>query len=74
MKYTKKRCIRLATASDKVYQLLARGRWLMNKPKLSEKKMSSVKFDRNLRRNIFYGIYFNKFHAICKGKFQKCDH
>jgi hypothetical protein len=27
MKYTKKRCIRLATASDKVYQLLARGRW-----------------------------------------------
>ena len=23
----KKKCIRLATASDKVYQLLARGRW-----------------------------------------------
>jgi hypothetical protein len=27
-----------------------------------------------LRRNFCYGIYFNKFHAICKGKFQKCDH
>jgi hypothetical protein len=26
------------------------------------------------RRNICYGLYFNKFHAICKGKFQKCDH
>ena len=38
----------------------------MNKPKLSEKK--------NLRRNLFYGIYFNKFHTICKEKFQKCDH
>jgi hypothetical protein len=30
----------------------------MNKPKLSEKKMLSVKFYRNLRRNLFYGIYF----------------
>ena len=46
----------------------------MNKPKLSEKKMLSVKFYRNLRRNLFYGIYFNKFHTICKEKFQKCDH
>ena len=45
----------------------------MNKPKLSEKKMLSVKFYRNLRRNLFYGIYFIKFHTICKEKFQKCD-
>jgi hypothetical protein len=29
----------------------------MNKPKLSEKNMLSVKFYRNLRRNLFYGIY-----------------
>ena len=36
--------------------------------------MLSVKFYRNLRRNLFYGIYFNKFHTICKGKFHKCDH
>ena len=36
----------------------------MNKQKLSEKKMSSVKFYRNLKRNLFYGIYFNKFHAL----------
>ena len=36
--------------------------------------MLSVKIYRNLKRNLFYGIYFNKFHAICKGKFQKCDH
>ena len=36
--------------------------------------MLSVKIYRNLRRNFCYGIYFNKFHAICKGKFQKCDH
>ena len=41
----------------------------MNKPKLSE-----IFFYRNLRRNLFYGIYFNKFHTICKEKFQKCDH
>jgi hypothetical protein len=34
----------------------------MNKPKLSEKK--------NLRRNLFYGIYFNKFHTICKEKYR----
>ena len=46
----------------------------MNKPKLSEKKMLSVKFYRNSRRNLFYGIYFNKFHTICKEKFRKCDH
>ena len=46
----------------------------MNKPKLSEKKMLSVKFYRNLRRNLFYGIYFSKFHNICKEKFQNCDH
>ena len=46
----------------------------MNKPKLSEKKLLSVKFYRNLRRNLFYRIYFSKFYAICKGKFQKCDH
>ena len=46
----------------------------MNKLKLSEKQMLSVKFYRNLRRNLFYGIYFNKFHTICKEKFQKCDH
>jgi hypothetical protein len=47
----------------------------MNKPKLSEKKiMLSVKLYRNLRRNLFYGIYFIKFHTICKEKFQKCDH
>jgi hypothetical protein len=26
-----------------------------------------------MRRNFCYGIYFNKFHAICKVKFQKCD-
>jgi hypothetical protein len=36
----------------------------MNKPKRSEKKMLSVKFYRNLRRNLFYGIYFNKFHNV----------
>jgi hypothetical protein len=36
--------------------------------------MLSVKFYRNLRRYFVYGIYFHKFHAICKGKFQKCDH
>jgi hypothetical protein len=36
--------------------------------------MLSVKIYRNLRRNFCYGIYFNKFHAICKGNFQKCDH
>jgi hypothetical protein len=36
--------------------------------------MLSVKIYRNLRRNICYGIYFSKFHAICKGKFKKCDH
>ena len=34
--------------------------------------MLSVKIYRNWRRNFCYGIYFNKFHAICKGKFQKC--
>ena len=34
----------------------------------------SVKIYRNLRRYFVYGIYFHKFHAICKGKFQKCDH
>jgi hypothetical protein len=28
----------------------------------------------NVRINFCYGIYFNKFHAICKGKFQKCHH
>jgi hypothetical protein len=43
----------------------------MNKSKLSEKKVLSVKFYRYLRRNLFYGIYFNKFHTICKEKFQK---
>jgi hypothetical protein len=26
----------------------------------------------NIYGHIF--VYFNKFHAICKGKFQKCDH
>jgi hypothetical protein len=36
--------------------------------------MLSVKIYRNLRRIFCYGIYFNKFHAICKGNFQKCDH
>jgi hypothetical protein len=36
--------------------------------------MLSVKFYRNLRRNLFYGIYLIKFHTICKEKFQKCDH
>ena len=36
--------------------------------------MLSVKNYRNLKRNFCYGIYFNKFHAICKEKFQKCDH
>ena len=36
--------------------------------------MLSVKNSRNWRRNFCYGIYFNKFHAICKGKFKKCDH
>ena len=36
--------------------------------------MLSVKFYRNLKRNLFYGIYFNKFHTICKEKFKKCDH
>ena len=46
----------------------------MNKPKLSEKQMLNIKFYRYLRRNLFYGIYFNKFHNICKEKFQKCDH
>jgi hypothetical protein len=42
--------------------------------KAIRKKMLSVKYYRNLRRNFCYGIYFNKFHAICKEKFQKCDH
>jgi hypothetical protein len=37
-----------------------------------QEKMLSVKIYWNLKRNICYGIYFNKFHAICKGKFQKC--
>ena len=46
----------------------------MNKPKLSEKKMLSVKFYRNLRRNLFYGIYLIKFHTICTEKFEKCYH
>ena len=32
----------------------------MNKPKLSEKKLLSVKFYRNLKRNLFYEIYFKK--------------
>ena len=36
--------------------------------------MLSVKIYRNLKRNFCYGIYFNKFHTICKVKFQKCDH
>jgi hypothetical protein len=36
--------------------------------------MLSVTFYRNLRRNLFYGIYSNKFHTICREKFQKCDH
>jgi hypothetical protein len=36
--------------------------------------MLRVKIYRNLRRIFCYGIYFNKFHAICKGNFQKCDH
>jgi hypothetical protein len=36
--------------------------------------LHSVKIYRNLRRIFCYGIYFNKFHAICKGNFQKCDH
>ena len=45
----------------------------MIKPKLSGKKCY-VKIYWNLKRNFCFGIYFNKFHAICKGKFQKCDH
>ena len=36
--------------------------------------MLSVKIYRNFRRYFVYGIYFHTFHAICKGKFQKCDH
>jgi hypothetical protein len=36
----------------------------MNKQKLSEKKMLSVKFYRNLKKKLFYGIYFNKFHTL----------
>ena len=36
--------------------------------------MLSVKIYRNWEKKFCYGIYFNKFHAICKGKFQKCDH
>ena len=36
--------------------------------------MLSVKFYRNLKKKLFYGIYFNKFHTICKEKFKKCDH
>ena len=36
--------------------------------------MLSVKIYRNLKRYFVYGIYFHTFHAICKGKFQKCDH
>ena len=39
-----------------------------------QEKMLSVKIYWNLKRNFCYGIYFNKFHAICKGKFQKCNH
>ena len=27
-----------------------------------------------MRRNLFYRTQFNKFHAICKEKFQKCDY
>jgi hypothetical protein len=27
-----------------------------------------------LRRYFVYGIYFHTFHAICKRKFEKCDH
>ena len=45
----------------------------MNKPKLSEKKMLSVKFYRNLRRNLFYGIYFNKFHIHILHRYSVCD-
>jgi hypothetical protein len=41
----------------------------MNKPKLSGIKC--LKIYRNLRRYFVYGIYFHKFHAICKGKFHK---
>jgi hypothetical protein len=36
--------------------------------------MLSVKIYRDLRRIFCYGIYFNKFHAICMGNFQECDH
>jgi hypothetical protein len=44
----------------------------MNKPKLLEFFFYlSVKFYRNLRRNLFYGIYFNKFHArYARGNFK----
>ena len=36
--------------------------------------MLSLNIYRNLRIFFCYGIYSNKFHAICKGKFKKCDH
>jgi hypothetical protein len=37
----------------------------MNKEtKAIRKKLLSVKFYRNLRRNLFYGINFNQFHTI----------
>ena len=45
----------------------------MNKPKLSGKNVKCKNY-WNLKRNFCYGIYFSKIHAICKGKFQKCDH
>jgi hypothetical protein len=46
----------------------------MNKQSYQKIKMLSVKFYRNLKKKLFYGIYFNKFHTICKEKFKKCDH
>ena len=42
----------------------------MNKPKLSEKQMLNIKFYRNLRRNLFYGIYFINFIIYVRRNFK----
>jgi hypothetical protein len=46
----------------------------MNKPKLLEQKHFQCKILPKFEKNLFDRIYFNKFHAIFKRKFQKCDH
>ena len=47
----------------------------MNKPKLLEQKIVKCKILPKIEKKFkFYRIYLNKFHAIFKGKFLKCDH